>query len=95
MKVGDKLYCYNSNTNIHSGGIYIINNFDINALWLRNDYGLFDWYNISNKSSINYYGRWFYTLKELRKVKLDILRSSSLIERSFICEAIIGMEGLE
>ena len=109
MKVGDKLYCcniylattkYSANVNwlnITIGRSYVIHNCNSvnNRIFFICDDGSSRWVESVYENSYWYYGKWFYTLKELRKVKLDILRSSSLIERSFICEAIIGMDGLE
>ena len=79
MKVGDKLYCYNSvDHEITTGKVYIITFYDIFSLRIIDDNGLVDWFIIDeNDSHYHYYKRNFYTLKEYRKLKLKKIQDES------------------
>lgn len=95
MKVGDKLYCYcNIPSDFTVGKVYIVFNInssfsaeDINDdsinkyVWVKNDRGYYDWFSIFaiDNYIIWYVGNWFYTIQEIRKIKLDFLCKSSLI----------------
>ena len=103
MRVGDSLYCHSvlNLIQLRVGKVYIIDRIDIDI-----DDGRFEViideigsryyfsYGIDNVNRLYYYKKFFYTLKEYRKLKLDFLGKSSLIERSSICESIIGTEVL-
>ena len=87
MKVGDRLYCYNNKFDGISisngfiiGNYYIISDINMNAIYVE---GILFW-NSNNVEGygIMYFGDYFYTLKELRKIKLDSFRrNKSLLER--------------
>ena len=80
MKVGDRLYCYYSGSNyITIGLFYRIIRVDDNKLWISND-RIDDWFYIEDSGLYSgterawYYKNYFYSIKELRKVKLDLLK---------------------
>ena len=82
LKVGDKLYCYKLepfHNYLTIGEVYTIIKFsgDVeneNRLWIiNNNHHDEDWYYI-NDIGIYYYKNYFYTLREVRKMKLDLLR---------------------
>lgn len=83
MKVGDKLYCYNSesDTSINVGKTYIIFELQNDAvefsISITDDEGYEDWFSIDKWSSW-YYGNYFYTLNELRKNKLEKINKRKL-----------------
>ena len=81
MKVGDRLYCYrNINgldniSNMYSVGIfYSIVHIKGERIYLISNTAQGDWFYRLVQHEWNY-SNWFYTLKELRKVKLDLLKS--------------------
>ena len=80
MKVGDRLYCYcNSNDGVDIdctiGVFYIIENISFdNRLIIVNNIAN-DWFSYDDNNSLWYYGNWFYSNQELRKFKLDLLKS--------------------
>ena len=109
MKVGDSLYCYNNGNEwaknlFNVGRYYVITEVTSDRFYIICDnfflatYFYFEQiYSLDDDTICRYYywRLYFRTLREVRKEKLDILGKSSLIERSSICEAIIGTEGLE
>jgi len=82
MNIGDKLYCWNNDHIIcHDfiiGKFYIITfiNDDItsdNKLYIKGELNE-DWFYVKQRYNHKYYyGNFFYTLQELRKVKLEKL----------------------
>lgn len=77
MKVGDRLYCHSflNLKYLSIGKFYVIDNIvKFNYFEVRNDIGLKYILNYGNNINLYYYKKFFYTLKELRKVKLDKLR---------------------
>lgn len=81
MKVGDKLYCYDvdGRLDITIGNIYTIKEFEFYGdnlaidLCIIDDVGDHQYYNIQHKSNIHYFGLYFYTEKEVRRIKLNRL----------------------
>lgn len=83
MKVGDRLYCWNGDHSEYTIGIYYYIDYilDENPLLygirISSNYGD-NWFVVSS-DNYWYYGKWFYTENEMRKVKLDKLKSVDTI----------------
>ena len=78
MKVGDKVYCYcNSNVGVvidcTIGMFYIIEHIMDNLVIIVNNVAN-DWFSYDN-NNLWYYGKWFYTEQEVRKLKLCKLKN--------------------
>jgi len=88
MRVGDILYCYrvkngmnDISSNFEIGQSYEVLSIvlDDNRIYVRTKYGWMEWFNIRvvkqffDNSEEWYYGNWFYTLQELRMIKLEKL----------------------
>ena len=87
MKVGDRLYCYKNYLvttkysgnnvnwlNITIGRSYVIQRSDTaNRIYFISDDGSSRWVT-SDEISHWYYGKWFYTLRDIRKIKLDLIK---------------------
>ena len=86
-----------------SGNVYIIYEIGDDSITIFNSWNMNYFFYITDtgerplkySSYVKNFDEYFITLRKMRKLKLDELGMSSFIERSFICEAIIGMEGLE
>lgn len=78
MKVGDRLYCYNIDVNhflsYTIGNFYEIVRLEGWRVYIIGDNGKRDWFfiNCNNKNDDDY-NNYFYTITELRKIKLDKL----------------------
>ena len=89
MKVGDRLYCYRDmnmwcdiSSNFDIGRSYEVLSIvlDDNRIYVSNKNGGNEWFNIRIKKYFDnsedwYFGNWFYTNQEMRKLKLDLIRS--------------------
>lgn len=81
MKINDKLYCYNDeytyNIDLTINNIYTIKNVDRygHEINIINDIGENYYFN-TDKEYVTYYGKWFHTEQDLRKLKLKKLNES-------------------
>lgn len=82
MNIGDKLYCYcNSNVGVvidcTIGMFYIIERIMNNRIIITNNRNVNDWFSYDSyeEKSIWYYGKWFYTKQEVRRLKLCKLKN--------------------
>ena len=87
MKVGDKLYChtprnYRCDNDISVGKIYTVMNIDnkkYNGIYIYGPIYCESWFSLSEEdgsSPYEYYGRYFRTLKEERKLKIKKINES-------------------
>ena len=83
MKVGDRLYCINNRSNSNKsyydnynsiGKFYIINKVYSDAVWMGCDDGGVCYYSLIVNDD-RFLGDYFITFRELRKLKLDLLKS--------------------
>lgn len=80
MKVGDSLYCYKLDVNhflsYTIGNFYEVVRLEGWRLYIIDDTGKRDWFFINggNKNGDDY-NNYFYTVRQLRKIKLDLIRS--------------------
>ena len=87
MKVGDRLYCYCVNRgddcidygrDFIIGNWYIVTSIDfINmTIFINSENNVGQWFYIfkdNSSDNVWYYGYWFYTNRDLRRIKLDRL----------------------
>jgi hypothetical protein len=87
MKIGDKLYChtprnYRCDNDISADQIYTVMNIDdkkYNGIYIYGPIYCESWFSLSEDSTVyEYYGLYFHTLKEYRKLKLEKLNEKNL-----------------
>jgi len=81
MKVGDKLYCKKGYDRLFADKYYIITDINMNAIYVD---GVLFWCNKNIEGEgIMYFGDYFYTNQEYRKMKLDKLNRVSIYKKWF------------